>query len=149
MKKIIFTLSFVAIAALAFAQENPVTWSYEAKKKTADTYDVIITAIVDQPWHIYSQSTPAGGPIPTKVTFKANPLVVKNGAVKEVGKQEKRHDKNFGVDVLSYGDKVQWVQTVKLRGNVKTNISGTIEYMVCDDSHCLPPAKKTFDLKLQ
>jgi hypothetical protein len=51
--------------------------------------------------------------------------------------------------VLSYSDKVQWVQTVKVKGGIKTNISGTIEYMVCDDSHCLPPTKKSFDLKLQ
>lgn len=150
MKKIILALSFIAIATISFGQlENPVNWSFEAKKKSADTYDIIITAQVENPWHIYSQSTPAGGPIPTKVTFKANPLITKTGAVKENGKQEKRHDKNFGVDVLSYSDEVKWIQTVKVKGNVKTNVSGTIEYMTCDDSHCLPPAKKAFDLKLQ
>jgi hypothetical protein len=149
MKKIILALSFIAIATLSFSQENPVNWSYEAKKKTTDTYEVVITATVANPWHIYSQSTPAGGPIPTKISFKANPLITKNGATKESGKLEKRHDPNFGVDVLSYAEKVQWIQTVKVKGNIKTNISGTVEYMVCDDSHCLPPVKKSFDLKLQ
>lgn len=149
MKKIILAFSFMAIAMISFSQENPVNWSYEAKKKSADTYDVVITATVGQPWHIYSQSTPAGGPIPTKISFKANPLISKNGTVKETGKQEKRHDKNFGVDVLSYADKVQWTQTVKVKGGIKTNITGTVEYMVCDDSHCLPPTKKSFDVKLQ
>lgn len=149
MKKIILALSFMAIALISFSQENPVSWTYEAKKKTADTYEVTITASVGHPWHIYSQNTPDGGPIPTKFTFKANPLLTKNGTLKEVGKLEKRHDANFGVDVLSYSDKVQWVQTVKVKGGVKTNLSGTIEYMVCDDSHCLPPTKKSFDVKLQ
>lgn len=150
MKKMLLALSFVTIAIASFGQmENPVSWNYEAKKKTADTYEIVITANVEHPWHIYSQSTPKGGPLPTKVTFKANPVLTKNGAVKEVGKQEKMHDKNFGVDVLSYSDKVQWVQTVKVKGGIKTSVSGTVEYMVCDDSHCLPPVKKSFDLKLQ
>jgi hypothetical protein len=149
MKKIILGLSFVMIAMVSFSQENPVNWSYEAKKKTADTYDVVITAVFAHPWHIYSQSTPAGGPIPTKVSFKANPLITKSGPIKEEGKLEKRHDANFGVDVLSYSEKVQWIQTVKVKGNIKTNVSGTVEFMVCDDSHCLPPVKKSFDLKLQ
>jgi hypothetical protein len=90
MKKIILALSFIAIATLSFSQENPVNWSYEAKKKTADTYEVVITATVANPWHIYSQSTPAGGPIPTKISFKANPLITKNGATKESGKAGKK-----------------------------------------------------------
>jgi hypothetical protein len=138
----------VMTTALVFAQQNPVSWSYEAKKKTADTYEVIITAEVDQPWHLYSQNTGKGGPIPTTIAFKANPLISKTGAVKELGKLEKTYDENFKTDVLYYSDKVQFVQTVKVKGGVKTNISGTIEYMVCNDSKCLPPVKKAFDLKL-
>ncbi|MES2329422.1 MAG: protein-disulfide reductase DsbD domain-containing protein [Bacteroidota bacterium] len=150
MKRIVLALSFLSIGFISFGQiENPVSWNYEAKKKTADTYEIVITADIEHPWHIYSQNTGKGGPIPTSVTFKANPLITKNGAVKEVGKLEKIYDKNFETNVLSYSDKVQWVQTVKVKGGIKTNISGTIEYMVCDDSHCLPPTKKSFDLKLQ
>jgi len=148
MKKLYFSVIMTMIAAMAFAQQNPVGWSYEAKKKTADTYEVIITAEVEKPWHIYSQNTGKGGPIPTTITFKANPLISKNGKAKELGKLEKNYDENFKTDVLYYSDKVQFVQTVKVKGGVKTNVSGTIEYMVCDDSKCLPPAKKSFDLKL-
>lgn len=150
MKRIVLALGFVSIALISFGQiENPVSWNYEAKKKSADTYDVIITATVEHPWHIYSQNTGKGGPVPTSVKFKVNPLITKSGAIKEIGKLEKIYDKNFETNVLSYSDKVQYVQTVKVKGGIKTNISGTIEYMVCDDSHCLPPTKKSFDLKLQ
>jgi len=148
MKKIVLSIFATIITVMAFAQQNPVNWSYEAKKKTADTYEVIITAEVDQPWHLYSQNTGKGGPIPTTISFKANPLINKTGAVKELGKLEKNYDENFKTDVLYYSDKVQFVQTVKVKGGVKTNISGTIEYMVCNDSKCLPPVKKSFDLKL-
>ena len=150
MKKIVFSLLAVMTGIVAFAQrQNPVSWDFEARKKSAGIYEIVLTANVEHPWHIYSQNTGKGGPVPTSISFKANPLVSKQGGAKEVGKLEKVFDKNFNTNVLYFSDKVQFVQTVKVKGNIKTNLSGTVEYMVCDDSQCLPPAKKTFDLKLQ
>lgn len=150
MKRITLTLFSVVITAIAIGQmKNPVSWDYAAKKKTANTYEITLTATVEHPWHIYSQNTGKGGPVPTTVSFKTNPLVIKNGSVKEIGKLEKVFDKNFNTNVLFYSNQVQFVQTVKVKGNAKTNLSGTIEYMVCDDSQCLPPVKKSFELKLQ
>ena len=150
MKKITLTLFSVVITAIAIGQmKNPVSWDYAAKKKTANTYEVTLTATVEHPWHIYSQNTGKGGPVPTTVSFKTNPLVIKSGSVKEIGKLEKVFDKNFNTNVLFYSNQVQFVQTVKVKGNAKTNLSGMIEYMVCDDSQCLPPVKKSFELKLQ
>ena len=149
MKKIIYTLLFTTIAGIATAQiKDPVSWTFEAKKKSADTYEVVLSASIQGKWHIYSQKTGKGGPIPTKVNFKANPLLNITGEVKEIGKIEKVYDEIFQTDVLYLSNKVQYVQTVKLKGKAKTNITGTIDYMVCDDSQCLPPAKKTFDIKL-
>ncbi|MBW0178663.1 protein-disulfide reductase DsbD domain-containing protein [Sediminibacterium sp.] len=150
MKKFIYTVLFTILAGAVTAQiKDPVSWTFEAKKKTADTYEVVLSANIQGKWHIYSQKTGKGGPIPTKVSFKANPLLNITGAVKEVGKVEKIYDEIFQTDVLYLSNKVQYVQTVKLKGKAKTNITGTIEYMVCDDTQCLPPAKKSFDIKLQ
>jgi DsbC/DsbD-like thiol-disulfide interchange protein len=149
MKNTILSMILVLSGLAAFGQpQNPVSWSWEAKKKTADTYEIVLTAELEKPWHIYSQNTGKGGPIPTAVAFKLNPLITKNGTVKELGKLEKNYDENFKTNVLYYSDKVQFVQVVKVKGGLKTNVSGTIEYMVCDDSRCLPPVKKSFDLKL-
>ena len=150
MKRITLTLFSVVITAIAIGQmKNPVSWDYAAKKKKANTYEITLTATVEHPWHIYSQNTGKGGPVPTTVSFKTNPLVIKSGSVKEIGKLEKVFDKNFNTNVLFYSNQVQFVQTVKVKGNAKTNLSGMIEYMVCDDSQCLPPVKKSFELKLQ
>ena len=154
MKKLVTVIVFTCLASLSFAQvENPVSWSYEAKKKSANTYEIVITANVESPWHIYSQNTGKGGPIATEIKFKPNPLVTVPAAKpKELGKIEKVMDNNFGtqpVQVTYFSDKVQFVQTVTVKGNVKTNLAGTVEYMVCNDSKCLPPTKKSFDLKLQ
>jgi hypothetical protein len=150
MKKIFLALLTLVLSFGVFAQnQDPVVWSYSAKKKSANTYEVVISARLDDSWHIYSVYTPKGGPVATKINFKKNPLVAVEGNVKENGKMETMKDKLFSVDVKYYSDRVDFVQTVKVKGNVKTNVSGTVEYMVCDDEQCLPPTKKNFDIKLQ
>ena len=149
-KTFLFVLaSFFVCLSLSAQIQDPVQWSYAARKKSSNLYEVVITGTVEHPWHIYSMTTPSGGPVPTHVTFKKNPLLSLDGKLKENGKLKVEKDNVFGVDVKYYSDRVEFVQEVKVRGAVKTNIGGTVEYMVCDDSQCLPPTKKTFDIKLQ
>ena len=145
---------FVCLAMLFFVNANsqlkdPVSWTYLANKRAPGIYEIVITADIPKPWHMYSQSTPSGGPVPTKISFNKNPLIVKEGKTKETGKMEKINDKVFGVQVFYYSGKVVYSQVVKVKGSVRTNITGTVSFMVCDDTQCLPPTKKTFDLKLQ
>ena len=85
----------------------------------------------------------------TQITFAANPIVVVEGSTKEEGKLLTNHDKNFGVDVQYFSDKVDFVQTIKRKGTVKTALRGNIEYMICDDTMCLPPAKQAFTVEIQ
>jgi hypothetical protein len=151
MKKLIFLFFALIIAAIAVqAQiENPVKWSYAAKKVSDKVYLVVITATLPKPWHIYSQHTPDGGPKPTKIVYTKNPLLVINGEPKENGTLQTMHDNNFGVDVKYFGDKVEFVQTVQLKTAAKTSVSGAVDYMVCNDEKCLPPTKQPFEIKLQ
>lgn len=149
MKKIVFVFALMFFFSYIHAQiKDPVSWKYEAVKKSGDTYELVITATVEKPWHIYSQNTGAGGPVPTNFTFKKNPLVDLSGKTQEVGKLQKTYDNNFKTNVLYYSGQVVFKQLVKVKGNVKTNVSGVVEYMVCDDQQCLPPTKKSFEIKL-
>jgi len=148
MQRIIMLLACVFIAFGAMSQiKDPVKWT-ATKRKNATGYEVVITAILPKPWHIYSQHTGEGGPVPTSFKFSKNPLLTFSGDVKEVGKLKEQYDKLFDTQVKYYGEKVDFVQNVKVRGNVKTNVSVTVEYMTCDDSQCLPPTKKTFNVSL-
>ncbi len=146
-------ISFLVVGILAFSMngmaqlKDPVKWS-ASSKKSGSGYDVTLTATLPKPWHIYSQHTGDGGPIPTTFQFAKNPLVTFNGAVKEVGKLKEEYDKNFDTKVKYFGDKVEFVQNIRVKGNIKTNVSVTVEYMTCDDSQCLPPVKKTFTVSL-
>lgn len=139
--------SMLSVAATAQQIKDPVKWT-TVSKKTATGYAVIITASLASPWHIYSQHTGDGGPVPTTFKFTKNPLLTFDGEVKEVGKLVEQYDKNFDTKLKYFGDKVAFVQMLKVKGNVKTNLNVTVEYMTCDDSKCLPPVKKTFNVSL-
>ncbi len=118
---------FLVIPVFASAQvKRPVKWNYSAKKLSDGKYEVHLTATIDKGWHLYSQTTPEGGPVPTSFTF----------------------EKLFDVNVKQFSDKVDFVQVVQVKGNVKTNLAGKVEYMVCDDKQCLPPATEQFSISL-
>ncbi len=127
----------------------PVKWSYRAVPKGPGRYEVVVRAVIEKGWHLYSQSTPDGGPIPTAFQFTRNPLVTMTGPVKELGKMEKHHEKLFGVDVHQYSNEVSFVQVLTVKGKVRTNLSGSVEYMVCNDKECLPPAREAFSVELR
>ena len=55
---------------------------------------------------------------------------------------------NPPVPVVYFSNEVQFVKRITVKGNVKTNVAGTIEFMVCNDNKCLPPTKQSFDIKL-
>lgn len=127
---------------------NPVTWTTTSKKIKDKTYEVHLTATLEKGWHIYSQFTPDGGPVPTSISFTKNPLFSLEGNAKETGKLEQRHEDIFGVDVKQFSNKVDFVQIVKLKSPVKTSADISIEYMVCNDRQCLPPVTKKFSVAL-
>ena len=149
MKRII-TISFLLLFSnILFAQiQNPVEWTATSKKIADKTYEVHITATIDRGWHIYSQTTPDGGPVPTSFTFTKNPLVIVQGKAKEVGKLEQHHEPLFGVDVKQFSNTVDFVQLVKLKAPVKTSVNVAVEFMVCNDKQCLPPSTRKLSVAL-
>lgn len=147
---VLMLFAFLSYGLEAGAQvRTPVKWSYRAVPKGPGRYEVVVRAVIEKGWHLYSQSTPDGGPIPTAFQFTRNPLVTMSGPVKELGKMEKHHEKLFGVDVHQYANEVSFVQVLTVKGKVRTNLSGSVEYMVCNDKECLPPAREAFSVELR
>lgn len=147
MKRIIFAILVLLITAATRAQ-GPVEWAWSAKKIGDKLYEVRLVAKVDDSWHIYSQESPQGGPLPTSISFSKNPLLMLQGKPKEEGDLEIYHEDVFGVDVYAYKDKVEFVQIVKLKAPVKTNVQGSLQYMACTNHECLPPATVKFSVAL-
>ena len=150
MKKFLFVFVLCVIAVACFAQAaSPVKWNFSAKKINATTYEVHLAAKVESGWHIYSQTTPEGGPVPTSVVFARNPLLSFDGAIKESGKMEQHFEQLFGVDVKQFSNKVDFVQVVKLKVSAKTNVTGSVEFMTCNDTECMPPKTEKFSIVLK
>ncbi len=145
MKKYIFTL--IAFFTIHFAQSqilNPVTFNYSVVKKGADLYEVQVKAVIEPKWHIYSVNNPDGGAVPTEIKINDGSPV---GAVKENGKMKTTFEKEFGVNQKYFESSVTFTQLVKLKpGNKK--ITGTVNYMVCNDRQCLPPKEVEFKIKM-
>lgn len=149
MKKFVITCLLIFIGFTVFAQlKDPVKWTYSVKKINATHFEVHLTANIENGWHLYSQTTPAGGPVATNISFVKNPLIHITGDIKEVGKLEQRHEELFGVDVKQFSQKVDFVTNVTLRGAVKTLVAGDISFMTCNDRECLPPKSIHFSLSL-
>ena len=142
-------LSLVLLVSTAISAQNPVSWNFTSKKLPNGTYEIHMTATIENGWHLYSQMQPEDAiAIPTTFTITNNPLIEKVGKIKEVGKLEKFHDKELELSAYQYSKTVDFVQVVKLKGKAKTNFSGSVEFQTCDDKKCLPAKTVNFKVAL-
>jgi thiol:disulfide interchange protein DsbD len=150
MKKIILSVSLLVMAFASQAQiKNPVKWTFSSKKISDKIYELHITAAIDPGWHIYTIDHNADIGVATSVNLNQNPLGTITGKIKANGKPIIMKDPSTGDRVKFYEKSVDIVQVVTLKAPVKTNYTGTVEFMSCDDKQCLPPATKQFSIALQ
>ena len=151
MKKLSFLIACSLLVLGASAQmKNPVSWSFNSKKIDATTYELQMTANIEEGWHIYTIDHSGDIGVATAVTVKTNPLGATSGKPKiTVGKAVQMKDPATGEMVKFYEGKVTIVQVVKLKSPVKTTFNGEVEFMACDDKQCLPPTSKEFKIALQ
>lgn len=146
MKKAIFGILFAASIAAASAQiYDPVEWETSVKKVGRGQYDLITTATIESGWHLYSQSVPEDGPIPTTFFYEANGLEL-IGETKE-GEGKTVDDPIFEMRIKYFSNKAVFVQRVK--GKSGTKVIGEVEFMVCDETKCLPPTIEDLEFTLK
>jgi len=147
MKKIILILAVLYFSVSTYSQ-SPVKWIFSSRSIGDNVYELRYTAKIEAPWHIYSQSTPDGGPLPTKITLSKNPLLTVEGKAKEIGKLHTKHEEVFEVDVKFFNEQVDFIQVVKIKSKVKTVAKGVVEFMLCNEEQCLPPTEVAFSINL-
>jgi len=151
MKKLLYILSlFFAFSATMKAQIfEPVKWETSVEKISESEFDLITTATIDEGWHLYSQSIPDDGPIPTTFSFKDI-----EGRYQLVGKTtegegHEEFDKVFEMDIKYFENKAVFKQRIKVLTDTKITIAETVEFMVCDDASCLPPTEEEINFIVQ
>lgn len=150
MKKALlaFTLVFFALSG-AFAQiHTPVKWTVATKKLNNNEAVVFIKATIDNGWHIYSTAVPSGGPIATSFAFAKSNDFTLTGKTMEP-KPQSKYEEVFKMDVPYHNKEVVFQQKIKLNGNKATKVSGTVEFMACDKTKCLPPDEYSFSVTVK
>ncbi|MCW5907548.1 MAG: thioredoxin family protein [Chitinophagales bacterium] len=152
MKQLFVGALFIALlfaGAPAVAQIlNPVKWTWKAEATGKGEYELTFSAKVEAGWHIYSQFIAADGPVPTSFAFTANKDVQLIGKPSETGaKMHEGHDPVFDMHLKYFEGTMVCVQKVKVLKDTK--LSGVIEYMVCDDTRCLPPENVEYEFELK
>ena len=134
MKKLLFSIFTFLAFANGFAQIiNPVKWSSKIEKLSETEFNLVMEAKIDDEWHVYSQFTPADGPIPAEFKFKdAKGNFELVGKVKE-SPYKKQYNDVFEVDEYYFEKKATFTQKIKVINPKLTSIKASIDYQVCKE----------------
>lgn len=137
----IMFLAFNCALAQSGGEDDHISWHFSSLKQSDSEWKLLFTAVIDEGWHLYSQSTPDGGPMPVSFEFSKPEGYRLTGSVNEVGMLKKSYDEVFMVNVSWYEDNVVFTQMVKVgRGGKvgKGSVVGEINYSVCSGEMCMP-----------
>lgn len=148
MKNSLITLLLLLSGSMFAQMYNPVKWSTSVEKISDKEYILKAKAVIQSGWHLYGQYIEEGGPSRTAFTFKNS-----NKNFELIGKttEEKGHevvDKIFDMKIKYFEDKALFTQKIKFNSSEISNITGEVEFMVCDNSNCLPPTSEELVFKI-
>jgi thiol:disulfide interchange protein len=143
-----FMLCTAAIAGPLHPRNlNPVDWSLRAEQQTfAPGSNIVLRlhARIADGYHLYSFTTPGGGPIKTTALLHANPEI--KGVHVYQPKPDRHQDPTLNVLVETFQSGVDFFFNGELSKNTSagdTLITASIRYQACSDEICLPPVTKT------
>lgn len=144
-----FFLGLLFISTLLNAQiEKPVHWKFNLEPVSGNTYNLVYTANIDEPWHMYATDLPEGGPIATSFTYDGTNGFKLVGKLQELSKKIVKFDPNFNMKIGMFSDQAIFKQKIEVTSDKVFTIKGYVEFMACNDRTCLAPEeqKYTFDV---
>lgn len=145
MRKLILLIITALVAVSAVGQiYEPVKWHFEVKNITSNSADVTFKAKIDEGWHLYGLNIPKDGPVPTKIVFESIEGAKKTGELKSLSKLIESYDPNFDMKLNWYAKEAIFVQKISFDDISQVKLKCFVEFMVCNDESCLPPAREDF-----
>ena len=149
MRKLLFILfAFLALANVNAQILDPAKWTTKIEKKSENNYILTFNAVIENDWHLYSQFTPDGGPLPLEIIFKNQ-----KGNFNLVGKAKESKTRTafndvFEVNETFFEKKAQIQQEITISNPKITKIEAELNYQVCKEV-CINLEKKfTFIIPL-
>ncbi|MDH5413764.1 MAG: protein-disulfide reductase DsbD family protein, partial [Flavobacteriaceae bacterium] len=151
MKKLLYFLLLFTVFNTTLNGQilEPVKWSTTVEKISDSDFDLVIKASIDKGWHLYAQSIPDDGPIPTTFSFQQQKDIFQlvGNPTEEKGVQD--FDKVFEMNIKYFENSATFKQRIRVLTNENIEIVGTVEFMVCDDMRCLPPTEEEIVFSVQ
>ena len=126
---------------------EPSKWSMTSELMGENVYRLTFTCVLDEGWHLYSQTLEAdAGPVPTVFTFNLpDGHTLQGGTNEPTPKVE--YDPNFMLDLAFFEGTVVFTQDLEVTGT-PGEVTGDVLFMLCDDTMCLPPDAIEFSIDL-
>lgn len=138
MKSLYSLFVTLLITVVSFGQiQDPVKWNFELGAVVENEVDLILTATIEEGWHMYAQDA-GEGPVSTNFTFFENTAIQYIGKVNQ-GIPLEEYDPNFESVLRYFETKAVFTQRIKLLSNESSILKGEFEFMVCNSTMCLPP----------
>lgn len=146
IKRLFLVLSIFLFSFTSYAQIiTGAQWTFTVDQKNDKEAILVFKAKIKEKFHIYSQFLQSNdGPIATSFTFKKNKNFTTVGKVEE-GHAEEVFDQQFQMNVKYFANEAEFKQKIKINSPDKFTVTGTLEYMACDDRMCLPPEPVDFE----
>lgn len=139
MKKTgVFLLIIFCIINLHGQIQNHVNWGYSSRQISDHNFELVLTAKIENNWHIYSQFLGDGGPVPTSIKFEPSTDYVLIGKIIESPVLKRKFEEVFNMEVVFFEKEAVFTQKIKLK-TASATIKGSVEFMLCNDNECLPP----------
>ena len=151
MKKLLYFLLLFTVFNTTLNGQilEPVKWSTTVEKISDSDFDLVIKATIDKGWHLYAQSIPDDGPIPTTFSFQQQEDIFQlvGNPTEEKGVED--FDKVFEMNIKYFENSATFKQRIRVLTSDNIEIVGTVEFMVCDDMRCLPPTEEEIKFSVQ
>ena len=145
MKKLLslfFSITTLVVSAQIF---NPVSWEFTQNQISENVVELKFKASIEDNWHLYSQYV-EDKMIATKFTFFYNndSMVVKLNESNSIDKYEPIWEMNLRY----FEDEAIFTQNITVNTNEDIVLGGYVDFMVCDESQCLPPDYSDFSFNI-
>ncbi|WP_394758522.1 thioredoxin family protein [Flavobacterium sp.] len=144
MRKLTALLLFFTFLSTQAQIIEPVKWQTRVEKVSDTEFNLIFEGKIDAGWHMYSQFTQDGGPLPTEIKFE-------KGNYELVGKTQESKTKTafndiFEVNETYFEKNVTLTQKIKVTNPTLKPIKVVLDYQVCKEA-CIN-ANKSFQFDI-
>ena len=133
MKKL-FSVLLLLLTTISFAQiQDPVKWESQIEKSSDSEYIITLIGSIEENWHMYSQHTPMGGPLPTEFIYENAEGNYEFDEKAEESEYIVQYNDVFEVDEYYFADEVTFKQKITVTNPEVKNIQLTLFYQACVD----------------